>query len=163
MPAPRLALAGGLSARRASLLTGWSARAAVVRAGRTSGPALAARGVEVLGQRKLFQRSLPGLMHALIFWGFLVLLTTIAEASARRSTPDFELPRDRPCRVARAVQDVFAAGVLIGIGIAVSIRLLQRPERFVGSHRVEAYRILGLIFWIIATLFAARGARIAVG
>ena len=34
----------------------------------------------VLGQRKLLQRLLPGLMHAFIFWGFLVLLTTIVEA-----------------------------------------------------------------------------------
>ena len=38
---------------------------------------------------------------------------------------------------------------------------MQRPERFVGSHRLDAYRILGLIFWIILTLFLLRGARIA--
>src|SRR5690349_5762656 len=34
----------------------------------------------VLGQRKLLQRFAPGIMHAFIFWGFLVLLTTILEA-----------------------------------------------------------------------------------
>ena len=33
----------------------------------------------------------------------------------------------------------------------------------VGSHGTDAYRILGLIFWIVATLFLARGARIALG
>ncbi|MBI4259980.1 MAG: hypothetical protein HY658_05385, partial [Actinobacteria bacterium] len=33
----------------------------------------------VFGQRKLLQRPGPGLMHAFIFWGFLVLLTTIVE------------------------------------------------------------------------------------
>ena len=58
---------------------------------------------------------------------------------------------------------MFAAGVLVGIAIAVGIRVFQRPERFVGSHRWEAYRILGLIFLIIVTLFLARGARIAAG
>src|SRR5206468_3689145 len=31
----------------------------------------------VLGQRKLLQRLVPGLMHAFIFWGFLVLFPTI--------------------------------------------------------------------------------------
>ena len=31
----------------------------------------------VLGQRKLLQRFVPGLMHAFIFWGFLVLFPTI--------------------------------------------------------------------------------------
>src|SRR5262249_51990722 len=34
----------------------------------------------VLGQRKLLQRLGPGLMHAFIFWGFLILLPTIVIA-----------------------------------------------------------------------------------
>ena len=34
----------------------------------------------MLGQRKLFQRLLPGAMHAAIFWGFLVLFPTIVMA-----------------------------------------------------------------------------------
>ena len=34
----------------------------------------------VLGQRKLLQRLVPGLMHAFIFWGFLVLFPTIIMA-----------------------------------------------------------------------------------
>src|SRR5215210_4640072 len=33
--------------------------------------------VIVAGQRKLLQRLVPGLMHAFIFWGFVVLLPTI--------------------------------------------------------------------------------------
>ena len=74
-----VAVAGGLAARRARLLT------RLVRLGRPVDrrgdlPRRVAReGTEVLGQRKLFQRFVPGLMHALIFWGFLVLLTTIVE------------------------------------------------------------------------------------
>jgi hypothetical protein len=36
--------------------------------------------VVVLGQRKLFQRLVPGLMHAFIFWGFVVLFPTIVMA-----------------------------------------------------------------------------------
>ena len=34
----------------------------------------------VLGQRKLLQRLVPGLIHAAIFWGFLVLFPTIVIA-----------------------------------------------------------------------------------
>ena len=34
----------------------------------------------MLGQRKLLQRLVPGLMHAFIFWGFIVLFPTIAMA-----------------------------------------------------------------------------------
>ena len=36
--------------------------------------------VIVLGQRKLLQRLVPGLIHAAIFWGFLVLFPTIVIA-----------------------------------------------------------------------------------
>ena len=34
----------------------------------------------MLGQKKLLQRLVPGVMHALIFWGFLVLFPTIVMA-----------------------------------------------------------------------------------
>jgi Fe-S oxidoreductase len=124
---------------------------------------LGREATEVLGQRKLLQRAGPGLMHALIFWGFLVLLTTILEVAGQVIDPAFELPVIGGTAWLGLAQDVLALGVLVGIAIALAIRLGQRPERFVGSHRTDAYRILGLIFWIIATLFLARGARIALG
>jgi Fe-S oxidoreductase len=158
-----LALAGGLFARRTRLL------ARIVRLGRPvdrSGdvPARVAReATEVLGQRKLLQRAVPGVMHALIFWGFLVLLTTIVEALGQAIDPDVAIPWIGRTGWLGLVQDVFAGGVLVGLAIAVGIRLVQRPERFVGSHRLDAYRILGLIFWIIATLLLYNGARIAAG
>jgi len=46
----------------------------------------------VLGQRKLLQRFLPGIMHAFIFWGFLVLLTTIVEAFGEVFRDRFAIP-----------------------------------------------------------------------
>ena len=158
-----IGIAGGLAVRRARLLT------RLVRLGRPVDRAgdvptrVAREGTEVLGQRKLFQRPVPGLMHALIFWGFLVLLTTILEVAGQLINPAFELPLIGESAWLGLVQDLFAFGVLVGVSIAVWIRVFRRPERFVGSHRAEAYRILGLIFWIIFTLFLARGARIAVG
>jgi Fe-S oxidoreductase len=161
--AAMVAVAGGLAARRARLL------ARLVRLGRPVErrgdlpTRLGREGTRVLGQRKLFQRALPGVMHALIFWGFLVLLTTILEVAGQAIDPTFELPWIGGTRWLGLVQDVFAAGVLVGLGIALWIRLVRRPERFVGSHRRDAYRILGLIFWIVLTLFLARGARIALG
>jgi Fe-S oxidoreductase len=161
--AASVALAGGLAARRARTLVG------LVRLGRPVDRTedlprrFAREGTRVLGQRKLFRRFVPGLMHALIFWGFLVLLTTIAEVGGQVIDPAFELPWIGGTPALGLTQDVFAAGVLVGIAIALRIRLGRRPERFVGSHRVEAYRILGLISWIVLTLFLARGARIALG
>jgi hypothetical protein len=158
-----LLLAGGLAGRRGRFLT------RLVRAGRPIerhdriGTRVAREGTEVFGQRKLFRRLVPGAMHALIFWGFLVLLTTIVEVTLQILDPTRELPAVGGATLLGLVQDVFALGVLVGLGVAVWIRVAQRPERFVGSHRREAFRILGLIFWIVVTLFLARGARIALG
>jgi Fe-S oxidoreductase len=158
-----LLIALGLAARRGHRLY------RLVRLGRPVDrrgdlPRRAAReGVEVLGQRKLFQRALPGLMHALIFWGFLILLTTIVEVIGQLIDPSWEIPLLGGTAWLGLLQDVFALGVLVGLSIAVYIRVVKRPERFVGSHHLEAYRILGLIFWIVLTLFLARGTRIALG
>src|SRR2546421_156954 len=38
------------------------------------------QAAEVIGQRKLLKWSVPGVAHALTFWGFIVLLLTIIEA-----------------------------------------------------------------------------------
>ncbi|MFL5952653.1 MAG: Fe-S oxidoreductase, partial [Gaiellaceae bacterium] len=46
----------------------------------------------VLGQKKLFQRLLPGVMHALIFWGFLVLFPTIVMALVGAVNRDWSIP-----------------------------------------------------------------------
>jgi Fe-S oxidoreductase len=153
----------GLFARRAWLLERLNALGRPVDRSGDLPTRVAREGSHVLGQRKLFQRFVPGLMHAFIFWGFLVLLTTIAEAAGQVVDPDFALPWVGHARWLGLVQDVFGTLVLVGIAIALWIRVVQRPERFVGSHTREAYRILGWITWIILTLFLADGLRIAQG
>ena len=153
----------GLFARRARLLSQLIGLGRPVDRSGDLGRRVARETGQVLGQRKLFQRTVPGLMHAFIFWGFLVLLTTIVEAGGQVIDPDFALPFIGHAGWLGLGQDVFASMVLVGITIAIWIRLVQRPERFVGSHRLEALRILGLITWIILTLFLLRGAKIALG
>src|SRR4029079_2463 len=158
-----LAIAGALFARRARLLTRMVDLGRPIDRHGDVSRRVARESGQVLGQRKLFQRALPGVMHACIFWGFLVLVTTIVEALGQAIEPGFALPLIGHGGWLGLLQDVVAALVLAGIGIAVWIRVVQRPERFVGSHRTDAFRILGLITWIILTLFLLRGARIALG
>lgn len=158
-----LAASLGLFARRALLLVRLNRLGRPVERPDDLPRRLLREATHVLGQRKLLQRPLPGLMHALIFWGFLVLLTTIAEALGQAVDPHFALPLIGRSGWLGLLQDLFAAGVLVGIGVALSIRLVQRPERFIGSHALEAYRILGWITWIVLTLFLGNAARIAQG
>src|ERR671924_1479984 len=147
-----LAMAGGLFLQRAWTL--WE----LVRLGRPVSrlddlpQRLELEGTVVLGQRKLLQRLGPGLMHAFIFWGFLVLLPTILIALIgvvdKRST----LPWLGHQGWFALLIDVFAVLVLIGVVAAVAIRKLQRPARFEGSHLGEADLILALIAGIVTTL-----------
>jgi len=120
-------------------------------------------GVVVLLQRKLLQRLVPGAMHAFIFWGFLVLLTTIVEAAGQAVDPNFGIPLIGRSGWLGLVQDVFAALVLVGVATAFAIRKIQRQERFVGSHMEEADLILVWIVGIILTLLGLDAVRIARG
>ena len=117
----------------------------------------------VLGQRKLLQRLGPGLMHAFIFWGFLILLTTIVEAIGEVFVRDFAIPLIGRSGWLGLIQDVFSVLVIVGIGMAVYYRKVQRPERFKGSHLEEADFILLMILGIMLTLLALNGAKIALG
>ncbi|HEY1329988.1 MAG TPA: (Fe-S)-binding protein [Actinomycetota bacterium] len=117
----------------------------------------------VLGQRKLLQRMGPGLMHAFIFWGFLVLLTTILEAFGEVFTRTFAIPLIGRSAWLGFVQDLFALLVIVGVAMAFYYRKLQRPERFVGSHLREADYILLWILGIMLTLILLNAARIALG
>ena len=117
----------------------------------------------VLGQRKLLQRPAPGLMHAFIFWGFLVLLTTIVEAFGEVMQRDFAIPVIGRMGWLGLLQDVFAVLVLAGVAMALYIRKVQRPERFKGSHLEEADFILLMITGIILTLLALNATKFVLG
>jgi Fe-S oxidoreductase len=123
----------------------------------------------VLGQRKLLQRVVPGLMHALIFWGFLVLFPTILIAFIGAIDRDPSLPSGSPIAWLAGqgwyafLVDVFAVLVLVGVGTALWIRKVQKPDRFRGSHLGEADLILGLIAGIVTTLLLWHATRIALG
>jgi Fe-S oxidoreductase len=101
----------------------------------------------VLAQRKLLKRLVPGLMHAFIFWGFLVLFPTIILAAI-----DVAGGHVTPPEWYRVLTDVFAGLVLVGVVTAVVIRKIVRPPRFQGSHLGEADLILALIALVVITL-----------
>jgi Fe-S oxidoreductase len=125
--------------------------------------------VIVLGQRKLLQRLVPGLVHAAIFWGFLVLFPTILLALAGVIDRESWLPESSPLGWLAGqgwfalLVDVFAVLVLVGVASALWIRKVQRPKRFEGSHLGEADLILGLIAGIVTTLLLWHATRIALG
>ncbi|HEX6952245.1 MAG TPA: heterodisulfide reductase-related iron-sulfur binding cluster [Gaiellaceae bacterium] len=117
----------------------------------------------VLGQRKLLQRLVPGLMHAFIFWGFLVLLPTILMAMIAAVDGTAEFPWLGSQEWFGWLSDVFCVLVLVGVATAVVIRKVVRPERFRGSHLGEADFILFMIAGVVTTLLFWHASAYAVG
>ncbi len=117
----------------------------------------------MLGQRKLLQRFGPGLIHAFIFWGFLVLAPTILIALIGVVDKHSTLPWLGHQGWFAFLVDLFAVLVLVGVGAALWIRKVHRPGRFEGSHLGEADLILGLIATIATTLLLWHASRIALG
>ena len=117
----------------------------------------------VLGQRKLLQRLVPGVIHAAIFWGFLVLFPTIVMAMIGAVDKHATLPWLGDQGWFALMVDVFAVLVLAGVIGAAIIRKVQRPKRFEGSHLGEADLILALIAGIVTTLLLWHAARIGLG
>jgi Fe-S oxidoreductase len=158
-----LAAAGFLFARRAKLLID------LVRMGRPverfgDYPTRAKyEAAVVLGQRKLLQRLVPGLIHAAIFWGFLVLFPTILIAMIGAVDKHATLPWLGHQGWFALMVDVFAVLVLLGVIGAATIRKVQRPKRFEGSHLREADLILALIAGIVTTLLLWHASRIGLG
>jgi Fe-S oxidoreductase len=158
-----LAAGGGIFARRALLL---------VRIMRLGQPAprfddlpqrVRQEAVVALGQRKLLQRLGPGLMHALIFWGFIVLFPTILIAMIGAVDRTATLPWLGRQGWFASLVDVFALLVLLSVCAAFYIRKVQRPARFDGSHMGEADLILAWIAGIVTTLLLWHASRIALG
>ncbi len=130
---------------------------------------LASEATVVLGQRKLLQRLVPGLVHAVIFWGFLVLFPTVLMALIGAVDREPPLVEGSPLAWLEEqgwyalMTDAFAVLVLAAVAAAFWIRKVQRPERFRGSHLGEADLILALIAGIVTTLLLWHATAIALG
>lgn len=116
--------------------------------------------VQVILHRRVLRRPLFGLLHLFIFWGFLVLLTTIVQAAGEAVSPGWTLPWIGASPGLAFLQDLFIAFVLVGVAMAVWARVGARIPRLEGQDQRGAYRILILITGIMVTLLASRGAQI---
>ena len=113
-------------------------------------------------QTRLFREPRAGLMHALIFWGFLILLLRAAQFFAIGFFPAVGLPAalDGLYGAYGLAKDGVVALVALAVGYALYRRLKLRPARLTLSG--EGLLILVLILLILASdvLFeAAHAAR----
>jgi Fe-S oxidoreductase/nitrate reductase gamma subunit len=120
----------------------------------------------VFGQRKLLREFVAGWLHFFIFWGFIILLTAIADAildglagiNLSNITGKFY-------RYIAFLQDLFGVLVIISVLIALYRRYITRPRRLEveKSSKIDATIILLLILLIMITMFGVYGTQINIG
>jgi len=100
------------------------------------------------GQTKLFQEKGAGWMHALIFWGFLILLFRAAEFFFIGFFPMFAFPINNLLYLAYVwVKDAAVFLVTVAVLFALYRRLVIKPDRLTLS--AEGLLILALILAIM--------------
>jgi Fe-S oxidoreductase len=130
---------------------------------------LKAELVEVAGQKKLLQWTVPGVAHFFTMWGFTVLILTIIEAFGALFWRDFYIPLIGHLAFIGFLEDFFAVAVLLSIATFIAIRVIHSPKRenrrsrFFGSHTGAAWLVLLAIFGVIASLLIYRAAQVNTG
>ncbi len=117
-----------------------------------------------LGQVRTLSQAYPGVMHAIMFWGFLALFmgTVLATIDFDITLPlfDYKLLKGPFYLFYETVLDLFGLFFVIGLGMAVWRRFVVRPHRVDPTARFA--RVLALLFLINVTGFVIEACRLAV-
>lgn len=108
------------------------------------------------GQSKLLREPVAGLMHAIIFWGFCVLIVVVVESIIQGFYPHFSFDFLGPLyTIITFSQDLFGALVLLGVLIAVVLRFILKIPRLHSEKdsQLDAAFILTLITIVIVSMF----------
>ena len=113
-----------------------------------------------IAQTKILREPVAGIMHATIFWGFIVLTAGTVEIFIQGAWSGFSFERVlwHPLySLYAASQDAFAVFVLAAVAFAFYRRLVLHPRRLEGDHieHLDAYVILGMIAGLMITLLLA--------
>jgi Fe-S oxidoreductase len=123
----------------------------------------------ILGQRKILKWNASGILHALVFWGFLMVQITLVEMFGEIFDPEFAIPLVGRWEVLGFVLDLFSLFVMVSVAGFAAIRFSQHPKRlgrqsrFAGSHLREGWYVLLGEFGVVYTLLVLRAARAAKG
>jgi Fe-S oxidoreductase len=118
------------------------------------------------GQSKLLREPLAGLLHLLIFWGFVVLLSAVLESVGEGLFPGFSFSFLGPLYPPLLfLIDLFGALVIVSVVVSIARRLFAPPARLrvTGHAKWDAVLILALILTVMLTMFGQNSARIATG
>ncbi len=118
----------------------------------------------VFGQSKLLRDPIAGILHFMIFWGFVLFIFAVIEAILQGFYTPFNLRFLGPIYSAiTLVQDIFAVLVIVTIFISLYRRfILKVPRLEVDRHgKLDAAFILTLIMLVCISMLGQNAAHIA--
>jgi len=118
------------------------------------------------GQSKLLREPFAGILHFMIFWGFVVLLAAVGESIGEGLVPGFSLSFLGPLYPPLLfLEDLVGAFVIVSVLVSLYRRLVAPPKRLqvTGHEKWEAVLILCLIMLVMVTMFGQNATRIAAG
>ena len=110
-----------------------------------------------IAQKKILRDPVAGPLHALVFWGFLVLQVGALEIILHGLFPSFSYARVLPAPLHWLFllsQEATAAAVLVAVALLLYRRIVVKPKRLQGDgvHSRDAIFILSLIGGLMVTL-----------
>ena len=101
-----------------------------------------------LGQKKVLEDPVAGVMHVLMFWGFLMLSTDMFDLASANRFSEHLLP-DLINPIWNGMVELGYTSALIGCFLALNRRVLFTPEKLKGKSQLEGNVILLLIMTIV--------------
>jgi Fe-S oxidoreductase len=124
---------------------------------------LAGVGTNIGLHRRLLQIRYSGVLHLMIFSGFLVLFTAIVQAFGHGLFPGFSLDPIGGRTWIALLQEIFALVITAGLALAAWQRYVLKPKRFAGSKGRDATIIYLLVLAVVLSMLLEFASAIAAG
>ncbi len=113
-------------------------------------------------QRRQPRYRMAGILHIIIFWGFIVLGLHSTDLLISGLWPGYAFPFMGGLfgSVYNSVKDLFVLIVLAASMVAIYRRAVIKPHRYQDSHQFEAYLVLCLIIFLMITDMFYEGSRL---
>lgn len=114
------------------------------------------------GQTKLLREPFAGILHVLIFWGFVILLAAVLESIGEGLIQGFSFDFLGPLYSPLVfLEDLFGMCVFIAVVVSLYRRLFAPPKRLMvaGHSKWDAILILAMILVVMVTMFGQNASR----
>ena len=115
-----------------------------------------------IGQSKILREPFAGILHAVIFWGFMILLLAVVESILEGLIHGASLAFLGPLYPPLILlQDVIALGVVVAVVVSLVRRVVAPPKRLQvqGHAKLDAVLVLTLILGVMLTMFGQNATR----